>query len=259
MKRYFCDIHSSYINELGGESLIIEDSEDVISTRVNAHDAESFVLYGKALAKQLRYRDAIAAYSKALEFDSNSYDAHRLRGGRYLTTLDLDNAFKDLEWCLNAKGENTDVLYVLGLTAFYSEKYNLAREYFERAILYSDDEMGVAIIYWHTIASLREKEEATLLNDKYHMGMDIGHHTAYDKALSLFKGYLSMDSVESMLEDEDNDLEYSMIEYGIANYYQAKGDMGKAKKALDNVLSRDGFWPSFAFIGAWNDRSRNIL
>ena len=309
MAEFFDDIHSTYDYELGGleerngVSLTVKDSPAVMDARRNAKDTISYIQLGKALARQLRYREAIIAYTKAIELSSadisGCYDAHRLRGGRYLTTLSLEKADEDLAWCLqylekqeplkgvdkgsshlelketaeNGNSQNpdggldakelsrrkTDVLYLLGLSTYYRGDYAKARKYFEEAIKHSDDEMGIAIIYWHTLSSARLALKPTLLSSCYNPSMKIGHHTAYDNVMKVWSGRMEAEKLLSLMEAEDSDLEYSMVMYGLANYCKWKGEEKKAKELLSKVLSRDGFWISFAFIGAWSDENRRVF
>ena len=270
MAEFFDDIHSTYKSELGGEPLFIEDSPAVSKAKMELKDSSSYIALGKAYAKQLRYHEAISAYTKALELSPDSYEAHRLRGGRYLTTLSTEEANQDLKWCLlnielsaadgkEVDKKKTDVLYLLGLSSFYSEDYEKAVDYFERAIEYSDDEMGIAIIYRHTIASSRISRPLSLLEKRYNTSMKIGHHTAYDSVMRVWCGLSSPDKLLQQIEKDKNDLEYSMVVYGLSNYYRWKGEEKISRKLLLKVLSRDSFWISFAFIGAWNDENRRVL
>ena len=104
-----------------------------------------------------------------------------------------------------------------------------------------DEEMGIAVMYWHTLSAARAKKPPALLKD-YHPGMAVGHHTAYEKAML------------QMLEDEKDDLEYSIVLYGLLQY----PDCDEQECLYEKLLSRGGFWPSFAYLAAWNDRSRAL-
>ena len=51
-----------------------------------------------------------------------------------------------------------------------------------------------------------------------------------------------------------DDLEYSIVLYGLLWY----PDCDKQEHLYEKLLSRGGFWPSFAYLAAWNDRSRAL-
>lgn len=116
-----------------------------------------------------------------------------------------------------------------------------------------DEEMGIAVIYWHTLSAARAKKPPALLKD-YHPGMAVGHHTAYEKAMQVWSGTTPLPAMLQMLEDEKDDLEYSIVLYGLLWY----PDCDEQECLHEKLLSRGGFWPSFAYLAAWNDRSRAL-
>ena len=51
-----------------------------------------------------------------------------------------------------------------------------------------------------------------------------------------------------------DDLEYSIVLYGLFWY----PDCDEQECLYEKLLSRGGFWPSFAYLAAWNDRPRAL-
>lgn len=148
---------------------------------------EKFCALGKALSRQLRYREAIDAYTEGLKLEPENLSLLRLRAGRYLTTLQSDPAIADFEKCLTLGAEKLDCLYRIGLAQYYAGRYEQAMEAFEGCMPLCDDEMGIAVLYWHTLSAARTEKEPMLLK-YYRPDMAVGHHTAYEKAMRVWSG-----------------------------------------------------------------------
>ena len=117
----------------------------------------------------------------------------------------------------------------------------------------STDEMKVACMYWHTIAAWRCNKEPILLS-QFKIGMDIGHHIGYDAALKLFTNVLTEEIYLLLLNEEPSDLEYSIFSYGYSAYLEKNNRLTERDEVLSNIITRDTFWISFAYIAAYNDR-----
>ena len=255
MEKYFADEHASAASQLYGAPCGLEDSPEAAVLR-GARTYEDFLALGDALCYQLRYRDAIEAYSLAAAMSPKRPDAYRRRAGRYLTTLQSAKAMDDLMRCRVLGGEAKDLSYRMGLCLYLSGEYREAMAEFEAEYDQWNDEMKIAIIYWHTLSAWRAKIEPTLLQEKYHKGMAVGHHMAYDFCMAVAAGHTALSSGLERLEQTEEDLEYSILAYGLAGclVQQERGD--KAAKLLQNIIERDSFWISYAYLAAWNDKRR---
>ena len=128
------------------------------------------------------------------------------------------------------------------------EQYEQAMEDFEGCMPLCDDEMGIAVLYWHTLSAARTEKAPTLL--KYDRpDMAVGHHTAYEKAMQVWSGTTPLAAALEMLESEEDDLEYGTTLYGLLWH----PDCTEKARLFKVLLRRDGFWPSFAYIAAWKD------
>ena len=172
----------------------------------------------------------------------------RLRAGRYLTTLQSDPAIADFEKCLTLGAEKLDCLYRIGLAQYYAGRYEQAMEAFEGCMPLCDDEMGIAVLYWHTLSAVRTEKAPTLLK-YYRPDMAVGHHTAYEKAMRVWSGTTPHAAALEMLEREEDDLEYGITLYGLLWH----PDCTERERLSQVLLRRDGFWPSFAYLAAWKD------
>ena len=226
----------------------IPDSLAVLQAKALPDSVEKFCALGKAFSRQLRYREAIDAYTDGLKLEPENLPLLRLRAGRYLTTLQSNLAITDFEKCLSLGAEKLDCLYRIGLAYYYAGRYAQAMETFENCMPLCDEEMGIAVIYWHTLSAVRAGKAPTLLND-YHTGMAVGHHTAYEKSMQVWSGATSLSAMLQMLESEKDDLEYGIVLYGLLWH----PDCDEQEYLYEKLLSRDGFWPSFAYLAAWRD------
>lgn len=251
IKRPFDECHAGIESQILNLSAGVQDSDEVLAARNQDHTADNLLVLGNALSRQLRYREAIEAYTKALELQPDNLLILRLRAGRYLTTLQNDLAIQNFEECLNLGADQLDCLYRIGLAHYYAGRYRKAAEIFKTCISLCDDEMGIAVIYWHTLSSRRAGMKQELLN-MYHTDMAVGHHVSYEKAVQVWTGKTSLPIMLETLRLEKDDLEYCITMYGlICHPYCVEKELLQTE-----LLRRDGFWPGFAYLAAWNDCAR---
>lgn len=248
MQYPFDPIHANIESQVFGLPTGIPDSDAVRQARQEVSSSEDFAALGQALSRQLRYREAIEAYTAGLNLEPENLSILRLRAGRYLPTLQPELAIRDFEVCLSLGAERLDCLYRMGLAHYYAGRYPTAMECFEACAPLCDDEMGIAVIYWHTLSSTRAEKGCSLLR-KYHTGMVVGHHTAYEMAMGVWGKAADLQAARHHLERETDDLEWGITMYGLCWHPDCDG----REALLKTVLRRNGFWPSFAYLAAWND------
>lgn len=244
MEKPFDELHLGIRSQVLGTSETIPDSPQVLSAR----QAGDFAALGQALSRQLRYREAIEAYSRSLGSDPENLRLLRLRAGRYLTTLQPERALADFKHCLSLGADKLDCGYRIGLSFYYWGRYTAAASAFQECMPLCDDEMGIAVIYWHTLSACRGGANPALLGE-YHSGMAVGHHTAYEKAVAVWAGARTYSQAEAALEQEPEDLEYGIAQYGLAYH----PDCPDRQALLEKICARDSFWPCFSYLAAWKD------
>ena len=242
MEYPFDALHAGIESQILNLPAGIPDSQAIRQAKSLPDSVEKFRALGKALSRQLRYREAIDAYTE------ENLSLLRLRAGRYLTTLQSDPAIADFEKCLTLGAEKLDCLYRIGLAQYYAGRYEQAMEAFEGCMPLCDDEMGIAVLYWHTLSAVRPEKAPTLLK-YYRPDMAVGHHTAYEKAMRVWSGTTPLAAALEMLEREEDDLEYGITLYGLLWH----PDCTERERLSQMLLRRDGFWPSFAYLAAWKD------
>lgn len=248
MGKFFADIHALPQSQLGGEPHGLADTPEVAALR-DASTDEDLLALGKALCWQLRYREAVEVYTKAIDLNPRDIRGYRQRAARYLTTLRPEAAIADFLRCRELGGDELDISYRLGLCRYFAEDYEGAMLEMERCYPLCDDEMGIGAIFWHTLSAWRAGERPGLLEENYHPLMQVGHHTAYEFTMAAAAGKISLGDALRRLNEEAEDLEFSIMAYGIAWLLEpAERDM-----LLRKLLERDSFWISFAYIAAWND------
>lgn len=262
MGRYFSDIYDTKESQIFGEKSKIEDTEDIIEAKAdvlnNLTNYDSYIKLGKAFNYHLRYREAIEAFTEAIALNPDKYDGYRARAIRYLNTFQFDKAFEDFKYCYGYDENSLDILYRLGLTEYLRKNYDEAYYYFYKALNLDDisGEMLVAVIYWGALTSIRmdSKEMLEVFISKFDLNMDVGHHTAYKLITEVLIDHRIVEEVLSSMEKEEDDLEYSIVMYGVYNILLKKGRIEESEICLDDLLKRDYFWAGFAYLAALNDR-----
>lgn len=247
MEPFFSDNHATAFSQLNGKPPQLSQSADSF---------EGWVQLGKELSHELRYQEAILAYSQAIKLSPSRMEAYRQRGGKYLATLQPDLAMADFERCRALGGEESDLSYRMGLCWFYAGVYTMAMREFAHCWEVCDDELGIGAIYWSMIAAWRLGRESPLLN-YYYDGMYVGHHTAYAFAVRSALGYIPLEEALWELDAQKSDLEFSMMGYGLAAYCSHLNNEDTAREIYREILSRDSFWISFGYLATWNDRKRD--
>lgn len=266
MGRYFSDIYETKESQIFGEEIKIEDTEDIIEAKTailnNLNDYNLYINLGKAYNYHLRYKEAIDVFTKAIELDTNNYEGYRCRAPRYLNTFQFNKAYEDYKYCYSFDENSLDILYRLGLVEYLRRNYKEANEYFYKALNLEDisGEMLVAVIYWGALTSIRinSKEMLEVFLSKFNLNMDVGHHTAYKMISEVLIDYRTVEEVLSNMETEEDDLEYSIVMYGIYNIFLKKGRIKEAEICLDDLLKRDYFWAGFAYLAALNDKNPTV-
>ena len=241
MEYPFDALHAGIESQILNLPAGIPDSQAVTQAKALPDSIEKFLALGKAFSRQLRYREAIDAYTEGLKLEPENLPLLRLRAGRYLTTLQSNPAIADFEKSMSLGAERLDCLYRIGLAHYYAGRYAQALETFENCMPLCDEEMGIAVL----------AEKASTLLNNYRPDMAVGHHTAYEKAIQVWSGITPLSAMLQMLEREEDDLEYGITLYGLLLH----PDCAEKARLSKVLLRRDGFWPSFAYLAAWKDWS----
>ena len=252
MEKPFTEIHATAESQLDGKPLIIADTRQIADARFLPETFENLIKLGKALSRSLRYLEAIEAYSKALALNPDSLEALRLRAGRYLSTLQTERAIQDFRRTLEKGGDALDCRYRMGLAYYFQGDYENAMEEFASVLSLADPEMAIALIYWHSLASLKAEKNPSLLHREV-AEEAVGHHYSYREGVSFLKGELTEESLKERAEAESCDMEYSIKMYAL---HVRNESQGKKDTLLRDILKRDEYWFCFSSLAAWQESRR---
>ena len=217
----------------------------------NPDDEAAIISLGDALAHQARYNEALSLYSKACELYPHSYIAHRKRAVRLLSVLDLQNAKTELEECLRNTDDKSDVLYLIAMVDYCLGDYATAITSLKRCypLFDGDDEMTVAVIYWHILCLVRQGKSVNEAIAHYSDKFECGHHTGYKKTVEAFinNDHTAGDGIE----DELNRCIYA---YGLHAYFLHLSNYKKAAEYLEKTLALNTYFASYAYLSAYSEK-----
>ena len=237
-------------SQLGTAPCAVADTEEMYWLRQN-DDYQSKLSLAGALVSQYRYRDAADAYRDAERIRSDDPALYMRLGGALLTIRRFEEAQDAYTTAMRLGGSEKAAAYPLGIRHYLLGEYALAAERFA-GCLPCGDEMRIAVLYWHGLACLRASQTSSLLN-LYHPGMDVGHHGAYARAVSVFAGETALSDAQAALSDGESALDFCIEAYGLARCLAAAGRTEEADALLRRVLERTEVWPNVAYLAAWND------
>lgn len=251
MGKYFDDLHAMPDSQLGNAPCRILDSPEVAAAR-GAPDFDGMAKLARALSRQLRYREALRVYALMLRLKPDDTPTIRARVPWEINTLQPRLAIADLLRCRAGGWDEADVSYRFGIASYLAGDYPTAMWELATCFPLVDDEMGIAAMYWHTMAAWRHGAVPELLQH-YRPDMKCGHHTAYAAVMSFAAGRLPRNDLLKMIGDTKSDLEFSMLAYGASVYLWQEGAAIEGRALRRQIIARDSFWISYAYLAAWND------
>ena len=242
---------ASLESQLGSAVCPAGDTEEMFWLR-ESDDYQSRVALGNALARQYRFKEAAGAYREALEIRDDEPMTWLRLGGACLTLFRFEEAMDAFLGFLDRGGSEKAIAYHMGFWHYLRRSYTEAADWF-RKCLPCGGELRIAVIYWHTICCLRGGMKPELL-ELYEPDMEVGHHTAYRLAVSVFCGESAPDKVLQDMESEPDDLNCGIVLYGLLRQLYAEGKPEAAERLLEALLVRDRAWPNLSYLAAWRDR-----
>ena len=153
--------------------------------------------------------------------------------------------------------------YRIGMAHYLMRKYDGAIRAFadSLAIAPQNDDMYIADVYWLVLSQLcagKADEAQKTLQQHYRIGMYVGHHTAYEKAMRVAAGFAPMEDMLAELDAEPDDLQVAMMAYGLCVLLEAHCETERAAALRKELLARDGFWFCFSYLAAYSDRKYTV-
>jgi tetratricopeptide (TPR) repeat protein len=239
--------------------------------------ADNWVWYGRFIAYQGKYKEAIEEYTKAIEKFPNDARFYRHRGHRYISIREFDKAIADFEKAAELReGQPNEIepdgapnaqnipvstlhgniYYHLGLAHYLKGEFEPALEAYQKAIAASQmDDNIVSGVHWvyMILRRMGKDEEAQKALEVINKDMKIIENFAYYDLCLFYKGEISLEEVTKSGEGElsSNDA----VNYGIGNWYLYNNNEPKAGEIFETIISNPG-WASFGYIAAEADLLR---
>ena len=237
---------ASRMSQLGAEACTVTDSPEMAALRGRA-DADSLVELAGMHLSQYRYKEAAELLSEASRLRPESADILMRLGGINLTLFRYDDAERYYDEALRAGASEYGVNFAKGVESYLRGGYEDAALCFEHADICTGESF-ISAIYWDTLSSSRAGIKQKMLT-AFDSEMDVGHHTAYKDAMSVFAEV----SEPSELTFGESELDDAIKQYALAVYYEQKGDIEKSREMLSLAADHESVWPSVACLAAFND------
>jgi tetratricopeptide (TPR) repeat protein len=247
-------------------------------------DPDSIIWLGRRTAYLGRYRDAIAIYTKGIEFLPHEPRLYRHRGHRYLTVRQLDRAIADLEQAAslvrgkpdevepdglpNARGIPTSTLqsnirYHLGLAYYLKGDFAKALEPYREDVAAArrtgNTDMLVATSHWlyMSLRRLGRERDAAAVLAPITRDLEVIENGSYHRLLLLYKGALPVDSLLSEVArgrlaagpTGDATVEDVTIGYGVGNWHWYNGRKDEALRLWRQIAATPQ-WAAFGALAA---------
>lgn len=239
--------------------------------------ADNWIWYGRFIAYQGKYNEAIDAYTEGIEKYPDDARFYRHRGHRYISIREFNKAIADFtkaealregmeneiepDGAPNAQNIPVSTLhgniyYHLGLAHYLKGELEPALAAYQKAIGASRmDDNIVSGTHWvyMILRKLGREEEAIKALEPIHKDMEIIENFAYHELCLFYKGELPLEELtksgEGALSSND------AVNYGIGNWYFYNGEAARAKETYEAILAKKG-WASFGYIAAEADLHR---
>lgn len=265
-----------------GDTLYASDPSEELIARFTEKDSaykanpglENLIWYGRFIAYQGKYREAIRLYSEGLQKFPNESRILRHRGHRYISVREFEKAIADLSKAAeliqgkenmieqdgmpNAQGipvstMHGNIYYHLGLAHYLNGDMKAALEAYDKCLNTSHNaDNVVSATHWLYMISrkLGDEELADSYLQRIQMEMNVIENHSYHNACLFYKGEKSMEEVyDPSSEDSPSN---SAVKYAVGNWLLYNGRTEEALEVLTDITSGPD-WASFGFIAAEAD------
>lgn len=289
----FCLAQIQEATALTGEALYqILDSKSVkakkdsltavahIQFKENPQNLDNIIWYGRRLAYQTQYADAIELYTEGIKRFPKSPELYRHRGHRYISIRKLDKAIADFEVAAKlAEGRKIEIepdgipnklnqplsslqfnIYYHWALAYYLKgDFAKATTIFEDCINYSiNPDLLVATVDWLYMCYQRtgQKDKAKAILQLVPDNTTVIENDAYLKRIMLYKGKTQAQELIDLTNPSPaSELNIITQGYGVGNWYLYNGQEDKAKEIFKKIVATS-YWPAFGYIAAEAELSR---
>lgn len=211
-------------------------------------DAEKLLALGLAHAGAQQYREAIAAFTRAIAIQPDNAILYRWRGHRYLSVRELDRARADLERGLALDSLCYGCLYHLGIVRYASGEFAEAAAAFARGLPIAPDSgefAGSVDWLWSALSRAGKRAEAQAVLDRH--ARSVTAPNAYARRILMYRGVIGPEDV--LTAADTGAVEVATRSYGVGNWYLLQGDLAQARTWFERSVASGG-WPAFGFIAS---------
>jgi len=97
---------------------------------------------GRKLSNRADYKGAVEAYSRAIKYDDQSYEAYFLRGASFFNLRNYKAAVEDYLKAVEIKPDYADAWFNLGQIMDYEQDREMACYYYKKAAEYKKPNIG---------------------------------------------------------------------------------------------------------------------
>lgn len=195
-----------------------------------------------------QFREAIATLSHGLTIAPNHAMLLRWRGHRYLSVREFAKARADLTRGYAIDSTNYGILFHLGVLHFLEGRHAEAARMFAKAQPLAPDggeRAGSTDWLWMSLSRAGRMAEANAMLARRPDSLPAPPGYAYVTRLRLYRGELTPETLFGPADTAD--LQIATLNYGLGNWYMARGDTVKARAAWERAVASGG-WPGFGFI-----------
>jgi Flp pilus assembly protein TadD len=211
-------------------------------------NVDRVVALGVAQSGARQFREAVATFSKGLEFAPDNPVLYRWRGHRYLSLREFDKAYADLTRGLALDSANYGILFHLGIVNFVRGDFNRAADLFARAQPRAPDAgelAGSTDWLWMSLMRAGRATEAAAMLARRPDSLRAAPGYAYATRLRLYRGEITPE--QAFTPADTADVQIATLAYGVGNWYLVRGDTASARAWFERSL-KSGGWPGFGFI-----------
>jgi len=212
------------------------------AARVAPENVQAVVQLSDALASLYRFRDAVAVLTEALEADGPKDPALFVARARHRLTLRrVSAAREDLERAA-ADGTHAGGIY-LGMMQYCARETTLAAA--SLAALRGAGEVPWDVAFWGYLVDYRAAG-AEVAHENVRKGPYEPRADPHARLVQLLDGGGASQAIEASLEEASLS-DRAALGFGLAQYYEIKGDAPAAKRAYEAV-TRTGRWEERGYI-----------
>jgi tetratricopeptide (TPR) repeat protein len=204
-------------------------------------------------------KEAVQTLTRAIALSPNDAELYTERGHRYLPLRDFHKARADLQKAVALNPKNMAAYYHLGLSHYFLNEFSDAADAFAHAVATAPNtDERINSTNW-LYAALRRagktaEAEKALLAVPPSMTNESPHTKFYLNLVRFFQG--TMTEAEALPPepppsntDQEVELPFDTVAYGIGNWYLYNGNPAKAKEYFRRV-TKGHVWVTWGFIGS---------